>query len=64
MSTLSQVITVPLQERIAVDEVEALAAVAAEVSGDQVDAVLLATNSSVQLEDGESVSRSLEQRRS
>ena len=36
MSTLSRVIDVPLQERIAVDEVEALARVGANVGNNEV----------------------------
>ena len=40
----------PLEERVAVDEVEALARVRAEVGGDEVDGVGVATNRSVELQ--------------
>ena len=40
----------PLEERVAVNEVEALARVRAEVGGDEVDGVGIATNRSVELQ--------------
>ena len=40
----------PLEERVAVDEVKALARVRAEVGGDEVDGVGVATNRSVELQ--------------
>ena len=40
----------PLEERVAVDEVEALARVRAEVGGDEVDGVGVATKRSVELQ--------------
>ena len=42
----------PFEERVAVDEVEALARVRAEVGRDEVDAVGIAADRSVELEDG------------
>ena len=41
----------PLQERVAVDEVEALARARPEVRSDEIYAVRVATNRNVQLED-------------
>ena len=42
----------PLEERVSVDEVETLARVRSEVGCDEVDAVGIAANRSVELEDG------------